>query len=146
MVGLLPSGLPPGLPSGLPSSILFDLPSGLPPSVLTASLSLPLVLLLTPLSRWGLQQGYYREDGTWQFPIAGMLCNFSKPTAEKPSLLKHSEVFFLRLLHPSFISMTPIFDFLKNDSDIFRISQKLLLFLKFFTLFGLRSLGDDIFS
>eukprot|EP01127_Copromyxa_protea_P005575 TRINITY_DN15476_c0_g1_i1.p1 TRINITY_DN15476_c0_g1~~TRINITY_DN15476_c0_g1_i1.p1 ORF type:complete len:692 (-),score=168.23 TRINITY_DN15476_c0_g1_i1:4-1953(-) len=41
---------------------------------------------------WGLQQGYYRADGSWQYPIAGMLCNFSKPTDDKPSLLRHSEV------------------------------------------------------
>jgi len=41
---------------------------------------------------WGLQQAFFFEDGSWQFPIAAMLCNFTKPTAENPSLLKHTEV------------------------------------------------------
>ena len=31
-------------------------------------------------------------DGSYQMPIAAMACNFTKPTAEAPSLLQHSEV------------------------------------------------------
>jgi len=50
---------------------------------------------------WGLQQGYRLADGSWQHPVAAMLCNFSKSTEEKPSLLKHSEVvtFFHEMGH-----------------------------------------------
>ena len=51
--------------------------------------------------RWGLQKGCFTDDGNWQYPVAAMLCNFSKPTQEKPSLLKHSEVvtFFHEMGH-----------------------------------------------
>jgi Zn-dependent oligopeptidase len=31
-------------------------------------------------------------DGSYQTPIAAMVCNFTKPTEETPSLLQHSEV------------------------------------------------------
>ncbi len=32
------------------------------------------------------------EDGTYQNPVCAMVCNFTKPTADAPSLLQHSEV------------------------------------------------------
>lgn len=32
------------------------------------------------------------EDGTYQNPLCAMVCNFTKPTANAPSLLQHSEV------------------------------------------------------
>lgn len=39
-----------------------------------------------------LQPGCVQKDGTRQLPVAAMLANFTKPTAEKPSLLGHAEV------------------------------------------------------
>lgn len=41
---------------------------------------------------WDLQPGYDLPDGTRQYPVAGMVANFTKPTGDKPSLLKHDEV------------------------------------------------------
>jgi Zn-dependent oligopeptidase len=32
------------------------------------------------------------SDGTYDLPVAALLCNFPVPTADKPSLLKHDEV------------------------------------------------------
>ena len=32
------------------------------------------------------------RDGTTQKPLAALVCNFTKPTEEKPSLLSHDEV------------------------------------------------------
>lgn len=50
---------------------------------------------------FGLVPGHTKADGTRQFPVAAMVANFSKSTAEKPSLLKHNEVvtFFHELGH-----------------------------------------------
>ncbi|KAI9017893.1 hypothetical protein CLU79DRAFT_762149 [Phycomyces nitens] len=39
-----------------------------------------------------LQPSYIKEDGERVAPIAAMVANFTKPTADKPSLLKHEEV------------------------------------------------------
>ncbi|MBI4346878.1 MAG: Zn-dependent oligopeptidase [Elusimicrobia bacterium] len=39
-----------------------------------------------------LVAGRSRPDGSYQPPIAAMVANFEKPTAEKPSLLRHREV------------------------------------------------------
>jgi len=41
---------------------------------------------------WGLQCAGNRLSGERQIPCCAMLCNFTKPSAEKPSLLKHGEV------------------------------------------------------
>lgn len=41
---------------------------------------------------WGLQQRKVWDDGTVQVPLAALVCNFTKPTAEKPSLMPHDEV------------------------------------------------------
>jgi thimet oligopeptidase len=38
-----------------------------------------------------LVQGRETDDG-YQIPVLALVCNFSKPTAEKPSLLRHAEV------------------------------------------------------
>ena len=48
-----------------------------------------------------LQPGYTLEDGTRQPPASAMVCNFTKPTKDAPSLLKHDEVvtFFHELGH-----------------------------------------------
>lgn len=37
-------------------------------------------------------QGMRRADGTQECPIASLVCNFPPPSADKPSLLKHSDV------------------------------------------------------
>ncbi|ODQ80313.1 hypothetical protein BABINDRAFT_161269 [Babjeviella inositovora NRRL Y-12698] len=36
--------------------------------------------------------GYTKADGSANYPVTVVLCNFSKPTKDKPALLKHSEV------------------------------------------------------
>lgn len=40
-------------------------------------------------------QGFLREDGSRQHPTTALICNFTKPTQSKPSLLKHDEVWQL---------------------------------------------------
>jgi thimet oligopeptidase len=42
-------------------------------------------------AQWGLVQHKVWEDGTVQLPIAALVCNFTKPTADKPSLMTHDE-------------------------------------------------------
>jgi thimet oligopeptidase len=41
---------------------------------------------------WGLLERKVFMDGTAQKPLAAMVCNFSKPSSDKPSLLTHEEV------------------------------------------------------
>lgn len=41
---------------------------------------------------WGLQQRKVWADGTVQVPLAALVCNLAKPTADKPSLLPHDDV------------------------------------------------------
>lgn len=41
---------------------------------------------------WGLQSRRVWADGSVQKPLAALVCNFTKPTAGKPSLLPHDEV------------------------------------------------------
>jgi thimet oligopeptidase len=41
---------------------------------------------------WGLIPRKVWSDGKVQKPLAALVCNFTKPTAEKPSLLPHDEV------------------------------------------------------
>ncbi|KAI1177895.1 peptidase family M3 [Nemania sp. FL0916] len=43
-------------------------------------------------ANFNLQPGYLRKDRTRRFPATALVCNFSKPTEKKPSLLKHDEV------------------------------------------------------
>ena len=38
------------------------------------------------------KQGYIDENGNRRYPATALVCNFSKPTPKKPSLLKHDEV------------------------------------------------------
>ncbi|KAF2455061.1 metallopeptidase MepB [Lineolata rhizophorae] len=43
-------------------------------------------------ANFNLQPGYVDESGDRRYPATALVCNFSKPTAKKPSLLKHDEV------------------------------------------------------
>jgi thimet oligopeptidase len=46
----------------------------------------------THFAAFPLQCHYLKEDGTEQHAVSAMVCNFTKPTATAPSLLKHDEV------------------------------------------------------
>lgn len=41
---------------------------------------------------WPLQAHKVFEDGTVEKPLAALVCNFTKPTADKPALMMHDEV------------------------------------------------------
>jgi len=41
---------------------------------------------------WGLRSRKVWTDGTVQLPLAALVCNFTKPTADKPALMTHDEV------------------------------------------------------
>lgn len=41
---------------------------------------------------WRLRPGFLHPNGTRSYAVAAILANFTKPTAEKPSLLKHHEL------------------------------------------------------
>ena len=43
-------------------------------------------------ANFNLQPGFTNENGTRHYPVTALVCNFSKPTKKKPSLLKHDEV------------------------------------------------------
>ncbi|KAF2805631.1 zincin [Mytilinidion resinicola] len=43
-------------------------------------------------ANFNLQPGYIDESGKRRYPATALVCNFSKPTPKKPSLLKHEEV------------------------------------------------------
>lgn len=43
-------------------------------------------------ANFSLQPGFLKADGTRRYPATALVCNFSKPTEKKPSLLKHDEV------------------------------------------------------
>ncbi|NOX54418.1 MAG: Zn-dependent oligopeptidase, partial [Planctomycetes bacterium] len=46
----------------------------------------------THAAQWGLYPRKVWPDGTVQKPLAALVCNFTKPTADKPALLSHDEV------------------------------------------------------
>lgn len=43
-------------------------------------------------AQWGMRQHKKFADGSVQTPVAVLVCNFTKPTPDKPSLLTHDEV------------------------------------------------------
>lgn len=43
-------------------------------------------------AQWGLYPRRVRNNGQNQKPLAALVCNFTKPTKDKPSLLSHDEV------------------------------------------------------
>ena len=43
-------------------------------------------------ANFNIQPGYIDEKGNRRYPCTALVCNFSKPTPKKPSLLKHEEV------------------------------------------------------
>lgn len=43
-------------------------------------------------ANFNLQPGFIDEKGNRHYPCTALVCNFSKPTPKKPSLLKHDEV------------------------------------------------------
>jgi metallopeptidase MepB len=43
-------------------------------------------------ANFNLQPGFIDANGTRRYPATALVCNFSKPTPKKPSLLKHDEV------------------------------------------------------
>ena len=43
-------------------------------------------------ANFNIQPGYIDENGKRRYPATALVCNFSKPTPKKPSLLKHDEV------------------------------------------------------
>ena len=51
-------------------------------------------------ANFNMQSGCINPDGTRHYPATALVCNFSKPTAKKPSLLKHDEV--VTLFHGEF--------------------------------------------
>lgn len=55
----------------------------------------------THAAHFGLRAGYEKKDGTRCPTYSALVCNFTKPSKSKPSLLKHSEVttFFHELGH-----------------------------------------------
>ncbi|KAK9323099.1 hypothetical protein V1517DRAFT_321480 [Lipomyces orientalis] len=52
-------------------------------------------------ANFNLMPGYTDKDGKRVYPVTALVCNFSKPSGSKPSLLKHDEVvtFFHELGH-----------------------------------------------
>jgi metallopeptidase MepB len=43
-------------------------------------------------ANFNISPGFISENGTRRYPATALVCNFSKPTPKKPSLLKHEEV------------------------------------------------------
>lgn len=43
-------------------------------------------------ANFNIQPGFIDENGKRRYPCTALVCNFSKPTPKKPSLLKHDEV------------------------------------------------------
>ncbi|CCD22178.1 metalloendopeptidase NDAI_0A00180 [Naumovozyma dairenensis CBS 421] len=52
-------------------------------------------------ANFGIASSYITEENKRSYPVTALVCNFSKPTKNKPALLKHSEIttFFHELGH-----------------------------------------------
>ncbi|EDO18942.1 hypothetical protein Kpol_2002p12 [Vanderwaltozyma polyspora DSM 70294] len=52
-------------------------------------------------ANFGISSSYVDENDKRSYPVTALVCNFSKPTSDKPSLLKHNELttFFHELGH-----------------------------------------------
>ncbi|QEU60306.1 Prd1 [Kluyveromyces lactis] len=52
-------------------------------------------------ANFGISSSFLKSDGSRSYPVTALVCNFSKPTKDKPALLKHSELttFFHELGH-----------------------------------------------
>uniref|UniRef100_A0A093V0R2 Saccharolysin n=1 Tax=Talaromyces marneffei PM1 TaxID=1077442 RepID=A0A093V0R2_TALMA len=46
-------------------------------------------------ANFALQPGFILPNGTRRYPATALVCNFSKPAKDKPSLLKHDEIVLL---------------------------------------------------
>ena len=46
----------------------------------------------THAAQWGLRQRKEWADGSVTLPLAALVCNFTRPTADRPALLTHDEV------------------------------------------------------
>lgn len=55
----------------------------------------PRVGKFTNAAQMAIETGWTLRDGTRHYPATALICNFSPPTADKPSLLKHSELIAL---------------------------------------------------
>lgn len=48
-------------------------------------------------ANFGLEAGYIKEDGSRHYPATALVCNFSKPSKNKPALLRHGD--FVTMFH-----------------------------------------------
>ncbi|KAI1760062.1 Metalloprotease [Hypoxylon sp. FL1150] len=82
-------------------------------------------------ANFNIQPGFSRKDGSRRYPATALVCNFSKPTEEKPSLLKHEEVVTLfhelghgihdlagRTLYSRFHGTSTVRDFVEAPSQM----------------------------
>lgn len=82
-------------------------------------------------ANFGLSPGFIKPDGSRRYPATALVCNFSKPTATKPSLLKHDEVVTLfhelghgihdlagRCTHSRFHGTNTVRDFVEAPSQM----------------------------
>ena len=82
-------------------------------------------------ANFNLQPGFIMRNGTRRYPATALVCNFSKPTATKPSLLKHNEVVTLfhelghgihdlvgRTIHSRFHGTNTVRDFVEAPSQM----------------------------
>lgn len=86
---------------------------------------------MSPESHANYLQGYIDANGTRHYPSTALVCNFSKPTPKKPSLLKHDEVVTLfhelghgihdlvsRTTHSRFHGTNTVRDFVEAPSQM----------------------------
>jgi metallopeptidase MepB len=82
-------------------------------------------------AKFNLQLGFLFPNGTRRYPVAALVCNLSKPTPEKPSLLKHDEVVIVfhelghgihdlvgRTIYSRFHGTSVVWDFVEAPSQM----------------------------